>query len=61
MVSRQKISNTMVEHATGIHTFSNKKVKETLGYTFIPVADSIVATAKFYTDARGNENKNRTA
>jgi dihydroflavonol-4-reductase len=48
----QKISITMVEHATGIHNFSNKKVSEALGYSFIPVADSIASTAKYYLNER---------
>jgi len=52
LLSKQKISNTMVEHATGINSFSNKKVVEAIGYKFIPVADSIAATAKFYIDER---------
>jgi dihydroflavonol-4-reductase len=50
--SKQKISSTMVEHATDIHTFSNKKVKETIHYTFIPVRETIAATAKFYLNER---------
>jgi dihydroflavonol-4-reductase len=53
LASKQKISSTMVEHATGIHNFSNKKVKEVLGYSFIPVADSLAVTAKFYMHERG--------
>jgi hypothetical protein len=45
----------MVDHATGVHNFSNIKVKEYLGYTFMPVADSIAATAKFYMNERGRK------
>jgi dihydroflavonol-4-reductase len=52
LTGKQKISSTMVEHATGIHNFNNKKVKEALKYTFMPVADSIAATAKFYMNER---------
>jgi len=52
LISKQKISSTMVEHATGTHNFNNKKVKEVLNYAFIPVADSVAATAKFYINER---------
>jgi dihydroflavonol-4-reductase len=55
LASKQKISSTMVEHATGIHSFSNKKAKEVLNYTFMPVAGSIAATAKFYINERGRK------
>lgn len=51
--SKQKISNTMVEHATEVHNFSNKKVREALNYTFIPVRETIANTAKFYLNERG--------
>lgn len=47
--SHNKISSTMVEHATGVHIFSNKKVSDALaGYTFVPVKQSIEQTAKFF-------------
>lgn len=48
MVSKQKISSTMVEHATGIHNFSNEKIKKATGYNFIPVRESIANTATYY-------------
>ncbi len=53
--NKQKISNTMVEHATGTHSFSNMKVKKTLSYSFIPVDKSIETTAKFYISERGRK------
>jgi dihydroflavonol-4-reductase len=55
LFSSHKISSTMVEHATGMHVFSNNKVKEAFGYTFIPVKDSIATTAKFYMNERGRK------
>lgn len=55
IVSKQKISSTMVEHATGIHAFSNNKIKGALAYTFMPIAESIAATAKFYLNERGRK------
>jgi dihydroflavonol-4-reductase len=55
ILSKQKISSTMVEHATGVHNFSNKKVREALCYTFMPIEDSIAATAKFYLNERGRK------
>jgi dihydroflavonol-4-reductase len=53
--SKQKISSTMVEHATGIHNFSNKKVRDGLGFTFRPMRETIAATAKFYLNERGRK------
>lgn len=55
LLNSQKISSTMVEHATDIHNFSNKKVRNTLGYGFIPVENTIASTAKFYIDERGKK------
>ncbi len=52
LVSLQKISNTMVLHATDIHNFSNKKVTDALKYSFIPVAETIKSTAQFYLNER---------
>jgi dihydroflavonol-4-reductase len=47
----EKISSTMIEHATGVHIFSNKKICDALpGYTFAPVKQTIEQTAKFYLD-----------
>lgn len=55
LFSTQKISNTMIEHATDIHRFSNKKIKETCGFHYIPVMDTIASTAKFYVNERGTK------
>ncbi len=55
LASKQKITNTMVEHATGRHIFSNTKVREALKYEFIPVRQTIAATAKYYLNERGNK------
>lgn len=52
IISKQKISSTMMEHATGIHEFSNEKLRDVLGYSFMPVSESIAATAKFYLNER---------
>ncbi len=52
LTSKQKISSTMVEHATGRHIFSNIKVREALKYEFIPVRQSIAVTSKFYLNER---------
>lgn len=50
--NKNKISSTMIEHATSEHLFTNKKVTDALGgYTFVPVKDTIEQTAKFYLDA----------
>lgn len=52
MGAREKISSTMIEHATGVHIFSNKKVVDALaGYTFAPVKQTIEQTAKYYLNA----------
>ncbi len=51
----QKISSTMVEHATGSHVFSNDKVEEALKYDFIPVRQTIAETAKYYLNERGRK------
>ena len=51
--SKQKISSTMVEHATEVHNFSHKKVQDAIHYTFIPVRETIASTAKFYLNERG--------
>jgi nucleoside-diphosphate-sugar epimerase len=55
LTSKQRISSTMVEHATGIHNFSNKKIRDALGYSFIPVADSIAGMANYYLNERGRK------
>ena len=44
-----KISSTMVDHATGVHMFSHKKVVDALaGYTFVPIKHTLEQTGKFY-------------
>lgn len=52
LLSKQKISSTMVEHATGVHNFRHDKIREKVGYEFIPLKDTIASTAKFYIDER---------
>ena len=50
--NKNKISSTMIEHATTEHIFKNKKVINALGgYAFVPIKDTIEQTAKFYVDA----------
>jgi|SRR6185312_2343929 len=50
LTSKHKISSTMVEHATGIHNFSNEKIRKAIGYNFIPVRETIANTAQYYLD-----------
>ncbi len=46
---KNKISSTMIEHATGQHIYSNKKVAEALkGYTFTPIKETLEQTAKLF-------------
>ena len=52
MFIKTKISSTMVEHATGIHEFSNKKAREVLNYNFMPVRESVARTAKYYLESK---------
>ncbi|HTA28289.1 MAG TPA: NAD-dependent epimerase/dehydratase family protein [Bacteroidia bacterium] len=55
LFSSQKISSTMVEHATGRHIFSNTKVMEALKHEFKPVRQTIAETAKYYLNERGRK------
>lgn len=55
LFGKQKITKTMVEHATGRHIFSNIKVRKALRYEFIPIEQSILTTAKYYLNERGRK------
>jgi len=52
--AKNKISSTMIEHATGVHIYSNKKVSEALkGYNFTPIKETIEQTGKFFLNEVG--------
>jgi len=55
LVSKQKITSTMVEHGTETHNFNNQKIKKAIGYNFIPIRETIANTAKYYLHERGRK------
>lgn len=55
LVSKQKITGTMIEHATEIHNFSNEKIKKVTGYNFTPIKETIANTAIYYLHESGRK------
>jgi dihydroflavonol-4-reductase len=53
--SNQKISSTMVTHATEVHQFSNKKICNRLPYSFKPVKYTIAEVSTFYLNERNRK------
>jgi len=48
LVTKAKITSTMVAHSSGTYIYSNKKISNTLGYSFVPIRQCLERTATFF-------------